>query len=107
MNPQMVFCPNPDCPATGQVGKGNIGTHSQVEKRYRCRQCGKTFVESRGTAFYRLRTAREIVTVVVTLLAYGCPLQAIVKAFGLDERTVGAWQARAGVHCQQVHAHLV
>jgi len=36
-----------------------------------------------------------------------CPVQAIVAAFGLDERTVAAWQRRAGAHCQQVHAHLV
>ena len=41
------------------------------------------------------------------MLAYGCPIQAIVKAFGLDERTVCDWQARAGRHCQQVHEHLV
>jgi len=30
-----------------------------------------------------------------------------VAAFGLDERTVAAWQARAGQHCQGVHEHLV
>ncbi len=40
-------------------------------------------------------------------MAYGCPLQAIVAAFGIDERTVGSWQQRAGAHCQQVHQHLV
>jgi hypothetical protein len=56
---------------------------------------------------YRLRTAKATVTIVVTLLAWGCPLQAIVMAFGLDERTVANWQARAGAHCQRVHAHLV
>jgi hypothetical protein len=28
--------------------------------------------------------------VVVTLLTYGCPLQAIVHAYGLDERTVAS-----------------
>jgi hypothetical protein len=44
---------------------------------------------------------------VVTLIAYGCPVQAIVAAFGLDERTVVSWQARSGQHCQQVHQHLV
>jgi hypothetical protein len=44
---------------------------------------------------------------VLTLVCHGCPLQAIVAAFGLDERTVAAWQARAGQHCQQVHEHLV
>lgn len=44
---------------------------------------------------------------VVTLLAYGCPPQAIVAAFELDERTVYAWQKRAGQHCEAVHQVLV
>lgn len=107
MDPQTIFCPNRDCPARGQTGKGNIGIHSRKERRYRCRQCGKTFSARQGTAFYRLRTAEETVTLVMTLLAYGCPLQAIVVAFGLDERTVAGWHARAGGQCQRVQAHLV
>jgi len=107
MDPQTVFCPNPDCPARGQVGEGNIGIHSQKEQRYGCRVCGKTFAARKGTAFYRLRTAEETVTLVLTLLAHGCPLQAIVVAFSLDERTVQAWQTRGGTHCQQVQTHLV
>jgi hypothetical protein len=57
--------------------------------------------------FYRLRTAAETVTLVVTLLAHGCPLQAIVVAFGFDERTVASWAARAGIHTQAVQEHLV
>src|SRR3990170_6885925 len=57
--------------------------------------------------FYRLRTNPVTVMLVLTLLAYGCPVQAIVKAFLLDERTVRDWQKRAGHHCQQVHEHLV
>jgi hypothetical protein len=32
---------------------------------------------------------------VIILLAYGCPLQAIVKALDLDERTVRDWHQRA------------
>jgi len=44
---------------------------------------------------------------VVTLLCHGCPRQAIVAAFGFDERTVAAWQERGGQHAQQVHQHCV
>jgi hypothetical protein len=44
---------------------------------------------------------------VITLIAFGCPLPAIVAAFGLDERTVRAWQKRPGKHSQAVHEHLV
>ena len=50
-----------------------------------------------------LRTEEETVMKVIALLSYGCPVQAIVFAFGLDERTVAAWQKRAGAHCQRVH----
>ena len=107
MDPQGQFCHNPDCPARGQLGGSNIGVHSQAEQRYVCRTCGRTFAATTGTAFYRLRTRADLVTVVLTLLSHGCPLQAIVAAFGVDERTVAAWLARAGAHCQQVHAHLV
>jgi hypothetical protein len=43
----------------------------------------------------------------VTLIAHGCPLQAIVVAFGFDERTVAAWLIRAGRQSQAVREHLV
>lgn len=107
MDPQQVFCPNMGCPARGQKGQGNIGVHSQKERRYKCDQCGHTFVERRGTPLYRLQHEAALFVIVSTLLAYGCPPQAIVVAYGLDERTVAQWQARAGQHSQAVHEHLV
>lgn len=107
MDPRQEFCPNPDCPARGQVGQGNIGSHSRKEHRYICRVCHRTFGSRVGTAFYRLRTSEEDVVQVVTLLAHGCPLQAIVAAFGFDERTVKDWQQRAGQHCETAHEYLV
>jgi transposase-like protein len=107
MNPQPQFCHNPQCHTRGQVGQGNIRVHSQREQRYRCTNCGQTFAATKGTPFYRLRTATELVTIVLTLLSHGCPLQAIVAAFGTDERTVATWLRRAGQHCQQVHQHLL
>jgi transposase-like protein len=96
-----------DCPARGQKGRGNIQVHSQKDRRCLCDVCGQTFVTTKGTIFYRLRHAPELVIQVLVLLAYGCPIQAIVQAFGLDERTVRDWHARAGKHCQQLHEHLV
>jgi transposase-like protein len=107
MNPQALFCPNLDCPAKGQAGQGNIGVHDPKKRRYICHVCGKTFSERKGSAFYRLHHSVELVTLVITLLAYGCPLQAIVIAFHLDERTVRNWQARAGQQCERVQQHLV
>ena len=89
------------------MGQGNIKRFSKKEKRYRCIICGQSFVVTKGTPFYRLRTAMDLVTIVVTLLRHGCPVQAIVEAFGFDERTVATWKLRAGEHCRAVHEHLV
>jgi IS1 family transposase len=54
-----------------------------------------------------LRKPTELIVVVITLLTYGCPIQAIVHAFGVDERTVASWRDRAGQHCKRVHQTLV
>ena len=42
-------------------------------------------------------------TIVLTSLCHGRQLQAMVAAFYWDERTVAAWQLRAGQHCQHMH----
>lgn len=107
MDPLSVFCPNLDCPARGQVGKGNIGVHQPKERRYICHVCKKTFSATKGTPLYRLRTDPATVDLVTALLSHGCPVPAIVFAFHLDERTVRDWEQRVGRHCEQVQAHLV
>src|SRR5438046_8245398 len=107
MDPTTTFCPNVACPARGQIGQGNIGIHSCKDKRFLCTECHKTFSATKGTAFYRLRTSAETVSLVVMLLAHGCPLHAIVVAFGYDERTVAGWVARAGDQGQAVQEHRV
>ncbi len=107
MDPHTQFCPNEHCRDRGIRGQGNIRIHSYKEGRYRCHTCRGTCGATTGTAFFRLRTPAMVVTTVLTLLAHGCPLQAIVAAFGLDERTVASWQQRAGAQCQRVQTHLV
>lgn len=107
MNPQERFCPNLACSARGQVGQGNIRVHSLKDRRYRCTSCNQTFSETSGTALYGIKKPHQDFVRVVTLLGHGCPVQAIVAAFEIDERTVADWQRRAGEHCQTVHKHVV
>ena len=107
MNLETIFCPNLECPARGQCGRDNISLYSVKEKRCYCKVCKQNFSVTKGSIFYRLKTDPMTVLLVITLLAYGCPVQAIVTAFGFDERTVRDWWRRAGRHCQAVHDHLV
>jgi hypothetical protein len=48
-----------------------------------------------------------MVVLVLSLLAGGCPIPAIVFAFGLDERTVADWQRKAGQHAKALQEQLV
>src|SRR5260370_28389995 len=96
MDPSKQFCPNSAFSARGRIGAGNICIHCYAPARSCCRTCKKTFSARRGTMMEGLRTAAELVVIIVILLAYG-----------VDERTVADWQKRAGNHCQQVHHALV
>jgi transposase-like protein len=107
MNPHERWCHNPGCRAYGRLGEGHVVIHSQKERRYRCKRCGRTFTETKDTTLYRMHKPKWLVITVVTLLAYGCPVQAIVAAFDLDERTVARWQRESGVQCRRVHEHLI
>lgn len=103
MNLEDVFCPHEACFDKHKRGAGNIVWHDRRRKRCQCKRCGHTFSYRRGTLFYGLRTPEQTVLWVVTLVAYGCPVSAIVAAFALDERTVAAWVQRAGAHAHVLH----
>ena len=89
------------------MGEGNITIQDRKRQRYRCQTCKQTFSARRGTLFEGLRKPKELIVIVMPLLCSGCPVQAMVQAFGLDERTVARWRDRAGAHCEQVHQAVV
>jgi hypothetical protein len=84
-----------------------MGIHSRQDRRFSCTQCCTTFTAPYGTVFYRLRTSADLVVLVVTVRAPGCPVHAIVAACGFDERTGAAGGARAGRQGGAVHTPLV
>src|SRR5215217_6156327 len=102
MRPELVVCPKSDCGASN-----HIGIHSHKERRYICHTCHRTFAETTGTLLYGLKHPIKLVLVVLSLLAYGCPIGAIVATFALDERTVADWQHKAGQHAKTVQESVV
>jgi len=107
MDASKQFCPNAACSARGQKAQGTISIHDRKRQRYRCKLCKQTFSARRGTMFEGLRKPMDLIVIVVTRFSYGCPVQAIVHALELDERTVADWRDRAGAHCQKVHQEMV
>lgn len=101
------FCPNKECMSRGQIGQGNIVGHGSKRLRYKCKTCGKTFSARAGTALGGIRRCEDDYVKVITLLAYGTPIQAIVHVFQIDERTVAKWRDRAGIHCEAVHKEKI
>jgi hypothetical protein len=85
MDPTTVFCPNLACPARGRAGQRNIRIHARQDRRFLCTECHKTFTATKGTAFYRLRTSAETVTLVVTRSHHGVDRTARAQP-GQDER---------------------
>src|SRR4029453_17515520 len=102
MRPELVVCPKSDCGASD-----HIGVHSHKERRYICHTCHRTFAETTGTMLYGRKHSSWLVLVVLTLLAYGCPLPAIGATFELDERTVADWHLTAGRHARHIHEQVV
>ena len=107
MDPHSQFCHNPTCPASGQTGQGNIVIHSQWERRYRCTLCRRTFSARHGTPYYRGHVPEADQTCILTLIAYGCPVEAAARAFGYQARTIRRWVRVAGTHAEAVHTALV
>ena len=58
-------CPNPDCFLRGQASKGNIIRHSFYitsqgrRRRYRCKECGRTFSSTHSTPYYRSKSVKS------------------------------------------------
>ena len=84
-----------------------IGVHNRAEQMLKCHACKKTFAVSKGTSFAAAQYPLWVISVVLCLLAHGCPVPAIVAALYIDERTVSDWRNRAGQHGQRVHDEIV
>jgi hypothetical protein len=106
MDPATTGCPTLAGPARGPTGQGHRRLHACQAQRFLGPACPQTCSATTGTARYRLRTAAEPVSLVLTRRAHGCPRQAIGVACGVDERPVAAWWARAGRQGPAVQEHL-
>ena len=104
------FCWNEDCPDYGKVGHGNLIKFGRTRKgtqRLRCKTCGMTFVETKGTVFYGRHHPQETIMECLALLAERNSLAAIHRVKGVKEETVLDWLMSAAKHVEAIEALLL
>jgi transposase-like protein len=107
------FCPNEACPDHGKLQNDQqqnidkFGKTSKGVQRYRCRTCGKTFTETKGTIFYRKRTAEHEILETLALLAEGSRISSLSRSKGYKEDTILAWLREAAQHAEKIEAILM
>jgi transposase-like protein len=107
------YCPNETCPDYGKrqgkqqhniIGFGKTDIDRQ---RYRCKTCGKTFTETKGTLFYRRRTDKDEIIEVLALIAEGQRISSVARVKGHKEDTIIDWIREAGEHAEEIEAVLM
>ena len=108
------FCPNEGCPEYEKLqskqGKPNIIKAGKTRKgvqRYQCQTCGKYFVETTGTIFYRKRTPEDEILETLALLAEGSRISSLTRVKGYKEDTILGWLREAARHTEKLEEVLM
>lgn len=93
----MKSCPNPKCSKYGKILSGNIikfGKTAKGDVRYKCKACGKTFVEHKDSFFFYSHLSKEDFGRIARMLARKMSFRKIARKEGrhLDTvRNVGSY----------------
>ena len=108
------FCPNKDCRDYGkpQVGqpKKNIKKNGKTKKgnqRYKCKTCGQTFTETKGTVFYRRRTPESEIIETLAFVGEGVRISSLSRVKGHKEDTILDWIRYAARHAEAIEEVLM
>lgn len=107
------FCPNEVCPDYGKLPSDQqdnvikFGTTKRGHQRYKCKTCGKTFTETKGTLFYRRRTPEAEIIDTLAHIAEGNRISSLVRTTGHKEDTISDWLREAGKHAEAIEEVLL
>ena len=103
------FCPNKECLDYQKLqksqGRQNIIKAGKTKggiQRYECKTCQRTFVETKGTLFYRKRTSADTILETLALIAEGNRLSSLTRVKGMKEDTILVWLREAAKHVDAV-----
>jgi len=106
-------CPKKQCCDYGKAqskGQKNIkkfGKTKAGKQRFYCKSCKQSFTETKGTIFYRRRTAEDEIIECLVFVAEGTRISSIARAKGHKEDTILDWIREAARHAEAVEEILL
>lgn len=85
------------CPGCASIGKKH-GKDRHGQQRYKCRECGKTYLDPRPMA--GTQTPLKEIAFALNLLLEGTSSRAIERLTGTNYESVIQWMVKAGTQCQ-------
>ena len=108
------FCPEKSCLDYGKLQptteKQNIIKHGRTKagrQRYKCKTCGHTFTERKGTIFYRKRTDEKEIIETLAWIAEGARISSLARVKGHKEDTIISWLREAKEHAAEIEEVLL
>ena len=107
METKRQWCDQKSCVDFGEIDRGNIIVHSDVDRSYYCTSSKHTFSADKGTFFETLRTNRQTLLDRVAMLVECHSLRAISRIKHCKLDTIGHWLDLAGQHVAAVSSHMI
>jgi transposase-like protein len=76
-------------------------------QRFKCKTCGDTFTETKGTIFYRRRTPDDEIIETLALIAEGNRISSLARVKGHKEDTIIDWIRDAADHAEAIEEVLL
>ncbi len=105
-----VFCQNPKCRCFGKKGLKNIvrnGKKANGTQNYLCRDCGVSFVRTKGTIFYHKKLRRPQVAEICRHLVETNSFRGVARQTKHNKNTICAYVELIAQHCEQANEILI
>src|SRR3989338_10619654 len=105
-----VACPNEQCSLFGRKGMLNIvksGFKENGMRNYQCTPCGRQFVRTTGTIFYRSRIKRKEAKQIANLLVEKNGIRSIGRVTERNRNTIMRFTDKLARRCKQANEFLL
>src|SRR3989338_9741821 len=105
-----VSCPNEVCSLFGKRGMKNVvkrGFKKNGNRNYTCTSCGRNFVRTAGTIFYRSRIKSKEAKQIANLLVEKNGIRSIGRLTERNRNTIMRFTDRLARKCRQANEFLL